>query len=68
MTKDPRGRKSTYHLGSMIVGDMVTFDAPTKEDVKRIARNASQYGLRNGRFYRCSTDKVTRQITLTRIR
>jgi alkylation response protein AidB-like acyl-CoA dehydrogenase len=38
------------------------------EDVKRIARNASQYGLRNDRFYKCSTDRVTRQITLTRIR
>lgn len=68
MTKDPRGRKPTYHLGPMIVGDMVTFHAPTKADVKRIARNASQYGLRNDRFYRCSTDKETRLLTITRVR
>ena len=68
MTKATRGRKPTYHFGSMIVGDMVTFDAPTPADVKRIARNASQYGQRNERFYRCRTDLTTRLLTVTRVR
>jgi len=61
-------RKTTYQFGDMLVGDTVSFHAPTPEDVKRIARNASQYGLRTDRFYRCSTDRATRQTTVTRIR
>ena len=60
------GRPATYPLGPMAVGDSVEMPAPTSADIKRIARNVSQYGLRNDRSYRCRTaDGVT---TITRIR
>ena len=60
------GRPPTYPLGPMDVGDHITLPAPTSADVKRIARNVSQYGQRNDRSYRCRTkDGIT---TVTRIR
>ncbi len=60
------GRPPTYPLAGMAVGDQITLPAPTSADIKRIARNVSQYGLRHDRFYRCRTkDGVT---TVTRIR
>lgn len=62
------GRPPTYPLGPMAVGDQITLPAPTSADVKRIAKNASQYGQRHGRFYRCRTDQKTRVTTVTRIR
>jgi len=62
------GRKAVYPFGRMAVGDTATFPAPTADDVKRIARNASQYGLRHDRYYRCRTDRETRTLTVTRIR
>ena len=64
----PFGRPPTYPLGVMQVGDTLDLSAPTPEDVKRIARNVSQYGLRHDRFYRCRTDSATRVLTITRIR
>ena len=64
----PRGPKPTYPLRDMIVGDMLTMPAPTPADVKRISRNTSQYGLRNGRYYMCRTDTKTRLLTITRVR
>ena len=64
----PFGRPPTYPLGPMAVGDCVTLPAPTGADVKRIARNVSQYGLRNDRYYRCKTDRATRLMTITRVR
>jgi len=62
------GRPTTYPLRDMKVGDEVEMEAETAADVKRIARNASQYGLRHDRFYRCRTDPITRVMTITRIR
>lgn len=60
------GRPPIYPLGPMAVGDRITLPAPTSADIKRIARNVSQYGLRNDRCYRCRTkDGVT---TITRVR
>lgn len=60
------GRPPIYPLGPMAVGDSFTMPAATSADIKRIARNVSQYGLRHGRFYRCrTTDGV---MTVTRIR
>jgi hypothetical protein len=50
----------------MAVGDQATIAVPTAADVKRVARNASQYGVRHGRFYRCCTDMTTRVMTITR--
>jgi hypothetical protein len=49
----------------MNLGDVVQLPAPTSADVKRICRNASQYGIRTGRFYQCRTiEGVT---TITRV-
>lgn len=69
MTETTRyGRPVTYPLRGMAVGDTVLIDVPTSADVKRVARNVSQYGLRNERFYRCKTNRQTRQMAVTRIR
>lgn len=67
MTKTT-GRKPTYPFGAMEVNDTLDVPVPTLADTKRMARNTSQYGLRNDRFYRCSTDRATRIMTITRIR
>lgn len=61
------GRPTTYPLRGMDVGDEVEMEAETAADVKRIARNTSQYGLRHNRVYRCKTDAITRIMTITRI-
>jgi len=70
MTDTPRrgGRPPVYPFNRMEVGDTATMPAPTAADVKRIARNASQFGIRYDRFIRCRTDRATRILTLTRIR
>lgn len=60
------GPKPTYPFRDMAVGDTVTMPAPTSADVKRLSRNASQYGLRCGRVYQCRTDAATRVMTVTR--
>lgn len=65
---NPFGRPTTYPFAAMDVGESVTLDVPTAADVKRIARNASQYGLRHNRGYRCKTDRDTRVMTVTRVR
>jgi len=62
------GRPSTYKLLELEVGEARDFDAPTTADVNRIARNASQTGIRHGRYFRCSTNRQTRITTVTRIR
>lgn len=62
------GRPVSYPLRGMEVGDEVQMEADTAADVKRIARNVSQYGARHDRFYRCRTDMRTRIMTITRIR
>ncbi len=64
--KQPRGPRPSYPFRSMAVGDQATIAVPTAADVKRVARNASQYGVRHGRFYRCCTDMTTRVMTITR--
>ena len=62
------GRPPTYPFGGMAVGDTSTLPAPTPADVKRIARNASQYGQRHDKVFRCRTDRQTRLMTITRAR
>lgn len=61
-------RPPVYPFGRMDVGDTFDIHAPTPADVKRIAKNASQYGLRHDRFYQCRTDQKTRVTTVTRVR
>jgi hypothetical protein len=49
----------------MAVGDTITLPAPDRAAAKRICSNASQYGIRTGRFYQCRTaDGAT---TVTRV-
>lgn len=62
------GRPSTYRLLDLEVGEARDFEAPTTADVTRIARNASQTGIRHDRYFRCKTNKQTRITTVTRIR
>lgn len=62
----PQGRPPTYPFKNMAVGESATFDVPTPADVKRVARNASQYGVRHNRVYACVTDQATRVMTVTR--
>ena len=64
----PFGRPSTYRLLELEVGESRDFEAPTTADVSRIARNASQTGIRHDRYFRCKTDRKTRITTVTRIR
>jgi hypothetical protein len=62
------GRPSTYKLLELEVGEARDFEAPTTADVSRIARNASQTGIRHDRYFRCKTNKQTRITTVTRVR
>jgi hypothetical protein len=62
------GRPSTYRLLDLEVGEARDFEAPTTADVTRIARNASQTGIRHDRYFRCKTNKQTRMTSVTRIR
>jgi hypothetical protein len=52
----------------MAVGETFTMAALTHADRKRIARNVSQYGMRNDKGFRCKTDKTTFLMTVTRLR
>jgi hypothetical protein len=60
----PVGRPPTYPFRLMAVGDSITLPAPTPADAKRIRDNASQYGIRTGRYYHCRT--ADGQTTVTR--
>lgn len=62
------GRPPVYPFSTMNIGESADIPAPTSRDVKRIAKNASQYGMRHDRFYRCKTNSETRITTVTRIR
>lgn len=64
----PLGRPPVYPFRAMAVGDTCTLPAPTSADVKRIARNVSQHGLRHDKGFRCKTDRATRLLTVTRVR
>lgn len=60
------GRPPAYPLREMAVGDYITLPAPTSADIKRLARNVSQFGVRNDRGYRCRTKAGV--MTVTRMR
>ena len=44
-----------YPIGTLNVGDVATMSAANKGDAKRISRNCSQFGIRNGKAFRCRT-------------
>jgi hypothetical protein len=48
-------RPMTYPMGTMEVGDVATMPATNRGDPRRISRNVSQYGIRNGRSYKVRT-------------
>ena len=64
----PQGRPSPYGFPDLAVGESVDVPVPTPADVKRMCANASQYGRRHDRAYRCKTDRQTRVMTVTRVR
>ena len=44
-----------YPMGDMEIGEVATMPAADKGSAKRTSRNASQYGIRNGKAFRCRT-------------
>jgi hypothetical protein len=53
-------RPMFYPMGTLQVGEVGTMPATDKGAAKRTSRNVSQYGIRNGRSYKCRTiDGVT---------
>lgn len=49
------GRKAIYPLETMAQGEVGTMPAANRGDAKRTSRNASQYGIRNGKAFKCRT-------------
>ena len=55
-----------YPMGTLEVGEVATMPADAKGLAKRTSRNVSQYGIRNGKAFKCRTiDGVT---FITRLR
>jgi len=53
-------RPMTYPMGTLAVGEVGTMPATGKGAAKRVSRNVSQYGIRNGKAFKCRTvDGVT---------
>ena len=48
-------RPMIYPMGGISVGEVVTMPATKRGDAKRISRNVSQYGIRNGKTFKCRT-------------
>ena len=48
-------RPMIYPMGTLEVGEVATMPATEKGDPKRTSRNVSQYGIRNGKCFRCRT-------------
>jgi hypothetical protein len=44
-----------YPMGTLEVGEVATMPADKPGLAKRTTRNVSQYGVRNGRSYKCRT-------------
>lgn len=59
-------RPMTYPMGTLEVGDVGTMPATNKGDPKRTSRNASQYGIRNGKVFKCRTVEGVTFITRLR--
>lgn len=53
-------RPMFYPMGTLEVGESATMPADKRGDAKRTSRNVSQYGIRNGKAFKCRTvDGVT---------
>jgi hypothetical protein len=44
-----------YPMATLAVGDVGTMPATDKGAAKRTSRNVSQYGIRNGKAFKCRT-------------
>ena len=53
-------RPMFYPMGTLEVGEVASMPATKRGDAKRTSRNASQYGVRHGKLFKCRTvDGVT---------
>ena len=59
-------RPMTYPMGTLEVGEVATMPATNKGDPKRTSRNVSQYGIRNGKAFKCCTVEGVTFITRLR--
>jgi len=59
-------RPMIYPMGTLEIGEVGTMPATEKGSVKRTSRNVSQYGVRNGKTFRCHT--VNGVTFITRLR
>jgi hypothetical protein len=48
-------RPMIYPMGTLEVGEVATMPADKKGMAKRTSRNVSQYGIRNGKTFKCRT-------------
>ena len=48
-------RPMIYPMGTLEVGEVATMPATKRGDAKRTSRNVSQYGIRNGKTFKCRT-------------
>ena len=48
-------RPMFYPMGTLEVGEVGTMPATNIGDAKRTSRNVSQYGIRNGKTFKCRT-------------
>ena len=48
-------RPMIYPMGTLEVGEVGTMPAANVGDAKRTSRNVSQYGIRNGKAFKCRT-------------
>jgi hypothetical protein len=44
-----------YPMGTLEIGEVATMPADKKGLAKRTNRNVSQYGIRNGKSFKCRT-------------
>ena len=59
-------RPMFYPMGTMEVGDVASMPATKRGDAKRTSRNASQYGIRHGKLFKCRTVEGVTFITRLR--
>jgi len=48
-------RPMIYPMGTLEIGEVANMPADKKGDAKRTSRNVSQYGIRNGKAFKCLT-------------
>ena len=59
-------RPMIYPMGTLDVGEVATMPAANVGDAKRTSRNVSQYGIRNGKTFKCRTVEGVTFITRLR--